>query len=254
VRLFDNNAKSCFDWMIPNVVNMMAIQMGMIKEICRTHANLLEKVKYKIITMLGFLDNHYTNSKENPIIGPGQDGAASAHIWGIISLLMLEVMKRERNTAPTSMVSIKWVMDAFVDDTTWWVNRFLQQLLSTNKKQALQNTVQELQDSAQLWEKLLSASGGVLELSTCFYYIVHWIWENSRARMAMKEELGQHKNLQLHHQQKSSNSTEGVFWIPLNPWYHDQSKWNEEDVKRLKTNVHAIAQCMKAKWIRRSKG
>ena len=54
--------------------------------------------------------------------------------------------------------------DAFVDDTTGGVNDTrLSTLLSPTALAAL------LQKQAQLWEGLLFASGGRLELPKCFY-------------------------------------------------------------------------------------
>ena len=31
---------------------------------------------------------------------------------------------------------------------------------------------------AQTWEKILTCSGGALELSKCSYYLLYWKWEN----------------------------------------------------------------------------
>jgi hypothetical protein len=44
---------------------------------------------------------------------------------------------------------------------------------------------------AQWWEALLHATGGKLELDKCFYYIMHWEFdEDGNASLATPEELG----------------------------------------------------------------
>jgi hypothetical protein len=58
-------------------------------------------------------------------------------------------------------------MEAFVDDTDVAVNDSEQPYTS-------QQLVEILQIDAQHWEKLLITSGGKLELSKCFFYIMHW--------------------------------------------------------------------------------
>ena len=49
---------------------------------------------------------------------------------------------------------------------------------------------EQLQHDAQEWEQLLAATGGKLELSKCFYYILQWKFdEEGRLSCASKEEL-----------------------------------------------------------------
>ena len=38
--------------------------------------------------------------------------------------------------------------------------------------------LQTLKECAQLWEQLLCASGGALELSKCHFQLLHWHWTN----------------------------------------------------------------------------
>jgi hypothetical protein len=63
-----------------------------------------------------------------------------------------------------------WI-DGFVDDTSLFTNldygkRNLEQLKKRGKY------------DGQLWEGLLSTSGGELELQKCFYYILSWKWDH----------------------------------------------------------------------------
>ena len=60
---------------------------------------------------------------------------------------------------------VTW-MTGFVDDVTHWC--------SSSNAQSEENAIDELQKTAQWWEQLLHATGGKLELSKCFFYILQW--------------------------------------------------------------------------------
>lgn len=61
-------------------------------------------------------------------------------------------------------------MDGYVDDTTVWTNGW-----KNNKSQLTDSAIHKnLQQAAQHWETLLTATGGKLELAKCFYYIIQW--------------------------------------------------------------------------------
>ena len=60
---------------------------------------------------------------------------------------------------------VKRSIDGFVDDTTQVANQFPQPA-------DIPKLVSEVQRSAQWWEELLVATGGKLELSKCFFYLL----------------------------------------------------------------------------------
>jgi hypothetical protein len=70
-------------------------------------------------------------------------------------------------TDPAGTTNIKQLIDGFVDDTSQFANL----PFGTRDLPAL---TQSLQSDAQIWEQLLSSSGGKLELSKCFYYVMSW--------------------------------------------------------------------------------
>ena len=79
-------------------------------------------------------------------------------------------------------------MDAFVDDTTLYNNNF------NDPDQSVEKLVQQMQEAAQWWEELLSATGGKLELPKCFYYIIHWSFDEEGAHyLTPIEELEKHQ-------------------------------------------------------------
>jgi hypothetical protein len=62
----------------------------------------------------------------------------------------------------------EWI-DGYVDDTSIFTN-----IDETNKIPMAKSIAQQLQSDASIWEKLLSATGGKLELTKWFYYILQW--------------------------------------------------------------------------------
>jgi hypothetical protein len=63
--------------------------------------------------------------------------------------------------------------DAFVDDTSVGFT-------SSDDDTSYSVLISRLQEVAQTWEKLLSLSGGKLNLTKCSWYILRWEWTNGR--------------------------------------------------------------------------
>ena len=63
---------------------------------------------------------------------------------------------------------IRQWLDGFVDDTSLFAN------LNQFDNDDINETVNKLQKDTVIWADLLEASGGQLELSKCFYYVLSW--------------------------------------------------------------------------------
>ena len=61
--------------------------------------------------------------------------------------------------------------DGFVDDTTQVANQY-------PAPTDIPKLIAEVQKSAQWWEELLVATGGKLELSKCFFYLLQWVMDD----------------------------------------------------------------------------
>jgi hypothetical protein len=64
---------------------------------------------------------------------------------------------------------IKCWIDGYVDDTSLFTNL---KFGESNIKKLIEIG----QKDGQIWEQLLNTSGGELELSKCFYYLLSWKW------------------------------------------------------------------------------
>lgn len=69
-------------------------------------------------------------------------------------------------TDPTCEISLRQWLEALVDDSSLFTN--------VDPNASLATLTQTLQEDAQYWENLLSISGGCLEPSKCFYYVLAW--------------------------------------------------------------------------------
>lgn len=69
--------------------------------------------------------------------------------------------------------------------TTWcYINGLMGSLMippslqnTDRRHQAINTLVHQLQEDTVLWSQLLEASGGKLELTKCFYYVLSWIFD-----------------------------------------------------------------------------
>jgi hypothetical protein len=103
--------------------------------------------------------------------------------WTGISTVFFESLDKIAEgvlfTDPEQMLTEQRNTDGYVDDTTNWMNRFLDELADRGKTET---TLEEIQTgltlSAQWWEELLHASGGKLELPKCFFYIVSRLFDS----------------------------------------------------------------------------
>ena len=75
----------------------------------------------------------------------------------------------------------------FIDDNTNYSNRFLTWLHKPPTAATLRDT---LEHDAQIWERLLWTSGGLLKLPKCLYYLMHWTFDDEgKATLTDKEFL-----------------------------------------------------------------
>jgi hypothetical protein len=82
---FDNDAKACFDRIIPALTNLRSHQLGVPAAACHMHAELLQKATYAVKTQAGISEQTYYSSDEEPLYGEGQGTRWATAAWVIIS-------------------------------------------------------------------------------------------------------------------------------------------------------------------------
>ena len=191
---FDNDAKACYDRIVINIAMLICRHFGLPEMGADFMAKFLEEAKYYLKTKMGINPEAYYNTTEHPLFGSGQGLKASPPIWALISVFIMKLMPHKSCgvsfSDPALTEEIHRVMDGYVDDTTVWVNHFLEQLQGIYESTP-EATAASLQRSAQWWEELLHTTGGKLELDKCFYYLFHWKFdEEGEASLMTAEEMG----------------------------------------------------------------
>ena len=128
-------------------------------------------MKYTVKTVYGTLAGHYSSTVTEPLAGTGKGSGASPVVWLSICAVLLSAYKTQAPKGiplsdPTKTISSRRYGDAFVDDTSIGLN-------DPNNLVNIPSLIKTLTECAQLWENLLFSTGGALELSKCYYHILH---------------------------------------------------------------------------------
>jgi hypothetical protein len=176
---FDNDAKSCFDRIVMLPASLIAQRLGMHPKACKLFIKTLRSVRYHVKTQMGISDGFYTTTDKATIHGPGQGGRGSPAVWVAECCLAMECMSARSSgmslSDPYNEIETTKIMSGFVDDTTHWINNFKKSL---SEVEHLTELIVQTKETAQWWEELLNTVGGKLELPKCFFYLVHWIFND----------------------------------------------------------------------------
>ena len=175
---FDNDASACYDRIIVALGMLAARRCGMPSNAIRLHADALRFMQYTVKTIHGISSANYHGTPFAPLFGTGQGSGASPAVWLTLVVLLLHTFDRliphRMNFVPISGARVhSRSSDAFVDDTSVGFT-------STRSDLLYSDLVRQLQEVAQRWERLLSLSGGKLNLSKCSWYVLRWEWTNGR--------------------------------------------------------------------------
>jgi hypothetical protein len=86
--------------------------------------------------------------------------------------------------SPSALLQVEKFLDAFVDDAQNGLNDAY-----LSSPWSIQQLTEKLAAMSQTWEKLLFSSGGALELSKCFYYLIYWEWRDGIPNMVRKVDM-----------------------------------------------------------------
>jgi hypothetical protein len=161
---FENDASACYDRIIVPLGMLAARRCGMPVEAVTLHADTLHHMKYRVKTVYGISDDHYTGTVDKPLFGTGQGSGASPAIWLSLVVILMHTLDRLipdriQFCSPDNTYRHSRLIDAFVDDTS----------LAFTADPAMQPTdmIKRMETAAQTWQQLLSHSGGALNLQKC---------------------------------------------------------------------------------------
>jgi hypothetical protein len=188
---FENDAAACYDRIVMNLVSAIFDRMGVPTGPLRLQEQTLLRVVHYLKTGFGTSTSSYTSDSISRIYGVGQGSKAGPVTWVAISSLLFEAQDLLGTglalTNPTRDISHKRHSDGFVDDTTGYHGQ-LQKWL--RNRPGIGTVFQGIQHDAQIWERLLWTTGGLLELEKCRFYIVYWKFNaDGRGSMMSQAEM-----------------------------------------------------------------
>jgi hypothetical protein len=170
----DNDAMSCYDHIICNLAMIVSQYVGMPTTPAVTQAETLKQMCFRIRTALGDSKTSYSHSQTTPIHGRGQGSCASPAIWLLVSSLLMDCLFKIGHGRTLNDVlgprTLRQLIDGFVDATMLFAN-LLRSSIDCNDIAILTS---RLGSDMIAWKELLEASGGKIELTKCFYYILMW--------------------------------------------------------------------------------
>ena len=175
--LCSNDAKSCYDRVVPQVLMMSLRRLGVPKSVIYSLIDTFQAMQHHLRTSYGDSDEYFTCEKGNiRFHGTGQGNGFAPCIWAAISTVMIEVMKDLNlgstiQSAITKMLST-FIAFAFVDDTDLIK-------IGTNDD-SMDQVAEEMQQMLRMWQGLLRSTGGALVPRKSWYVPIDFTWKNGK--------------------------------------------------------------------------
>jgi hypothetical protein len=173
----DNDATSCYDRIICSLAIGISTYYGIPLKFCKMLAENLKGSVFRLRTALGDSVQTYQHSPTTPVHGSGQGSCVSPALWLMQSSFMMDIM--EEIAHGMKMISVddedeplKQYQEGFVDDISNYTNNEFKDL-------CIENLHNNLQEDGRKWVGLLEGTGGKLELTKCFYYLLSWGWDKT---------------------------------------------------------------------------
>jgi ABC-type multidrug transport system fused ATPase/permease subunit len=172
----DLDAKSCYDRIMASFGMLCLHYFGMPQNACILHGTTIAEMQHHDKTALGISSSFFQSTPERVLYGSGQGSSGSPPLWMAISIILFRTLEAQMGVGATylclwSTLTTNHTTKAFVNNSTNFIN-------SATKEN--QDTVDQLKLKLHLqneeWERILSTSGGKLELPKCLAYIVVYDW------------------------------------------------------------------------------
>ena len=174
--LCSNDALSCYDRMVHNIVIMSMLSMGANISSLTSMFSALQNMKVKIRTSHGDSIEMY-ESGQPPDQGVAQGNGCGPQSYASLSSPMMDAMDREGHGAivitPISRESSRIAMDAYVDDAD-------QSKDVESKDENWTDVAAALNEAVRSWSGYLRASGGALVPGKSFWYMVDFTWKDGK--------------------------------------------------------------------------
>jgi hypothetical protein len=157
---FNNNATSCFDRILVHALTLCLQSYGMPKKLTTILGKILEDATYAVKIGIGISEETYQHSEASPAFGSGQGSGALAQGWGKIASNAFDAHDKFSHGCkykdPWKICVVILGMLGYVDNNN----------ITSNGKDGedVQDIIKRTEHDAQLWNDLLRATGGALNL------------------------------------------------------------------------------------------
>ena len=176
---FESDAASCFDRIVMSLAFICYRIWGTDPLPIQMWEKTLYNIEHHVKTGFGTTRKYNKYSAENPIIGPGQGAKSAGAACTIITTPMLRIYDKLAHGLqfcdPTQQLEYVNKAKMFVDDTSKYMNNFKQWLQAPPTAEQVADLIQH---DAQIWERCLWTTGGLLKLPKCLYYSMIWEFDN----------------------------------------------------------------------------
>jgi hypothetical protein len=180
-----NDMKGCYDRIVHSVASICLQRFGMPVEPIKMMFHTLQSLKHYVRTACGMSSKFFNAKDIHPVAiqGIGQGNGAGPQVWAAISSVLLDVLRKKNLGAqfrtPISQTSIQLVGYAYVDDTD---------LIVTAEEDNHNSVIDRMQQCLDTWEQAIDTTGGQLEPSKTYWYLIHFIWRDGKWKYALTGE------------------------------------------------------------------
>jgi hypothetical protein len=166
------NTNKCYDIINHIIMSLLLLAIGGDERSIKVMLSCIQEMRFFQHTGRGDSDTHMGGRPgSNPLQGLCQGNRAAPAGWLMLSSLMMSAYKKGGHgsvlISPISGIPTEFLGEIFVDDTDLFT--MLPDIFNTAK---LLPTAQANLDK---WARLLIATGGALNPSKCYWYVVYYI-------------------------------------------------------------------------------
>ena len=239
----DDDAKACYDRIIPSLASVEVQKWGVSKKAASLTRKIVESQKFKVKTAHGISDQHYQYTENQPTYGVGQGLGWSGAIWMVTSDTICNILRDEcagmQYVSPDRTIIVTKNGDLFVHDTALGVTK--------GRVRNGNSVLKQLELDEQKHALLLFAEGHRLALQKCCFYLSTYIRDGIKHRHKLiHEEPGELRlregfNLELKHVKR------------LQPYEAHRTLGNYVAINGRQTRQFKFLQKIVQKWVIRVK-
>ena len=160
---FESNAASCFDRIVMEMALVCFRNGGADHNTVKMWEQTLQHAQHHIKTAYGISKKYHKNTKNTPIIGPGQGSRGAVSACATTTSIAMKAYKKLATgflgSNPTQSLHYINKIKMFVDNASKYSNLFLQWI---KQMPSIQTVTTQLTQDAQIWERCLWTLGGLL--------------------------------------------------------------------------------------------